>query len=395
MLFKKGELKHLRMFYLADFIHSISAVILPFMIIFFRDMSLSFKEIGVMLAGYAITTFLFEVPTGAFADAYSRKASVIFSIITSSIIVIFFAFANGFWSFLILWCLLGVSLSFETGAYSAWVIGNLNKKKRKDLHQEFFIKSRSLSALGFVIAPLIGSLLIKQFSYTGLWLFFAAGGFMVSFIVMTIPEYYKPKKVSIKNAMKENFVLAKKGFKHVLKNKSLLYLFIAAIFLSFMGLADDGWQPFFVELGAPVHYLGYFYSIMAVALIGIPFLSNLFKKYKVKYVLSISYIISAALLLGVLYLQPGMFWYALIPFVLLSGVDMFAGPIGETYMHRFIKENIRATVVSIKSMVLVSAAAIVVLVGGALMDVLPIPLVMSIGAFFVLGAIWAYSKLED
>jgi MFS family permease len=393
MLFKKDELRHLGLFYLATLLQAATAVIMPFIIIFFRDQSLSFTQIGVMIAGYAVFSFVFEVPTGAFADAYSRKRSVIFATFVTACIVALFVFASSFWEFFMLWSLLGIALTFETGAYSAWVIGNLNKLKRKDLHQEYFIKEHSLTALGFVLSPLLGSFLIQRFSYDGLWLFFSAGGFLMVILLFFIPEHYKPKKVSIRKAVSKNVSLAKKGFKIVLKKKQLFYFILASMFVIFIGLGDDGWQPFFVELGAPVHYLGYFYSIMAFFLIGIPFLTKLFTKYKIKYVLSLSYVFSALLLLSVLLLQPGMFWYALIPFVLLSGVDVFVGPLGETYFHKHISESVRATVVSIRSMASTLAGGVVVLVAGVLLDIFPIPLVMALGAVFVIGAVYCYSKL--
>jgi hypothetical protein len=72
MIFKKGEWGQLGRFYIVQFIQVLTAVIIPFVIIYFRDMSLSFTQISILLASYGVFGFLFEIPTGAFADGYSR-----------------------------------------------------------------------------------------------------------------------------------------------------------------------------------------------------------------------------------------------------------------------------------------------------------------------------------
>ncbi len=78
-IFKKDEWKHLGGFYIAHFVQVATAIMIPFLIIFFRDMDLSFTEISIILAVFGVIIFLFEIPTGTFADGYSRKGSTLIS----------------------------------------------------------------------------------------------------------------------------------------------------------------------------------------------------------------------------------------------------------------------------------------------------------------------------
>ena len=76
-IFKKDELKLLWPFYLESLVFGLSAVIMPFFIIYFLDLGLSYFKIALLGSVYSFFIFLFEVPTGAFADGFSRKYSSI------------------------------------------------------------------------------------------------------------------------------------------------------------------------------------------------------------------------------------------------------------------------------------------------------------------------------
>ncbi|MGB3463766.1 MAG: hypothetical protein WBA74_00775, partial [Cyclobacteriaceae bacterium] len=76
MLFKKGELKHLWPFYLYKLIYGISTMIFPFFVIYFINQDYTYFQVSVITAAQGAAMFLFEIPTGAFADRFSRKYSL-------------------------------------------------------------------------------------------------------------------------------------------------------------------------------------------------------------------------------------------------------------------------------------------------------------------------------
>ena len=47
----------------------------PFLVLFFREMGLSFLEIGALFSIREICTNFLEIPTGVVADAYARSAA--------------------------------------------------------------------------------------------------------------------------------------------------------------------------------------------------------------------------------------------------------------------------------------------------------------------------------
>lgn len=395
MIFKKGEWEHLGGFYIAKFSQVLLSVMMPFMIVYFRDIGLTFTQIATVFTVFGIFTFLFEIPTGAIADGYSRKLSVLIGSFASFICLFFMMFTTNFYMILIFWSLAGISQTFVSGADSSWVISNLKHKKKKKLEQEYFIKLQVIVTTGAVLAPLLGILLLNHFNYSILWLVFATGFLLEGILLVFIPEHYKPKKTSLLKAIQNVIKQAKKGFAHVKKNKNLIYFFIAMTFFLFTGLGDEGWEPLFVELGGPVANLGYLYSLTALACVGIPFLIRKFSGWKIKHVLIVSELINMGILLSVLLFNKGMFWYILIPYALFWMTDAFNRPLKQQFLHNHLTENIRATVMSIHSMLFFLIASIVTMIGGVLLDILPIKWVIAAGSIFVLGSIYFYNKIQD
>ena len=76
--------------------------------------------------GNSVSMFLFEIPTGAIADGFSRKYSVIMGFLITGFSVIGVGFTSTFWLVLILFVLAGIGMTLVSGAEESWVIDNLN-----------------------------------------------------------------------------------------------------------------------------------------------------------------------------------------------------------------------------------------------------------------------------
>jgi MFS family permease len=396
MVFKKGELKLLWPFYLYYFIYGLSAMILPFMIIYFRDLGFSFLQISIITAAFAISMFVFEIPTGAMADGFSRKYSVMVGFLITAFAAILIGIFSNFYVIVLLWILAGLGMTFVSGAEEAWVIDNLNKSKRKDLHHEFFIKSQSIAALGVVFAPLIGAVLVQVHSIRILWFVFGAG-FLLNAIILTLfaKEHFKPKKIKFTKAFKEVYRNSKEGLKFTIKNKIVFYLILGSIFASLMLVADNGWQPLLVDLSMPTFALGYMYSILAVFMIAFSFSSKLFTKFKIKNVVSINLFIRMVLLFSLLLLDNGMFIFGAIIFIIVNSSRSINNPLLMTYFHKFVPSKMRATVISVKSMSLQLIVAIFSLVAGGLLDVFGPQKILAISGLFGVFAILTYRRIEE
>ncbi|MDP7244846.1 MAG: MFS transporter [Flavobacteriales bacterium] len=396
MLFKRDELKLLWPFYLYYLIFGLSTMIMPFMIIYFVNLGFSFFQIALITSAFGITMFLFEVPTGAFADGFSRKYSVILGFFITAIAVILIPLMTNFYLLLLMWVLAGIGMTFVSGAEESWVIDNLNKFKRNDLHQEFFIKSGSLAAFGAIFAPFVGALLVKIYSIKILWFVFGFGFLLNAFLLMVFgQEHYKPKKLKLIESIKQTYLNSKKGLKFTITHKVVFLIILAGIFTQLMVIGDNGWQPFLVNLGMAEYQLGYMYSIMAAIVMVMPFLSRLFVKFKPKNAISIIVSLRMILLFSLIFIYPPLFFLAAIVFIMDAGLFSMKDPIIQTYFHKFIPKKIRATVVSSKSMFSQLVIALTALIAGVFLDLFGPQKVLAFGSLFGIIAIILYQKIKD
>jgi DHA3 family tetracycline resistance protein-like MFS transporter len=88
---------------------------------------LDFSPLELILMGTAMeaTIFVSEVPTGVVADAYSRRLSFIIGVIGMGGAVIGVGLSSEPWLVIALWALWGLSYTFTSGAFEAWITDEL------------------------------------------------------------------------------------------------------------------------------------------------------------------------------------------------------------------------------------------------------------------------------
>ncbi|MCK4999260.1 MAG: hypothetical protein KAS23_06990, partial [Anaerohalosphaera sp.] len=63
--------------------------ILPgFMVVYFTGLNFSMFQISLLIAAWPLATLIFEIPTGAFADIYGRKFSVLLGLFLQFMIIL-------------------------------------------------------------------------------------------------------------------------------------------------------------------------------------------------------------------------------------------------------------------------------------------------------------------
>ena len=396
MIFKKGELSILWPFYLYFLVYGLSTMIMPFMILYFINLGLSYFQISIIVSVFGLSMFIFEIPTGAFADGYSRKYSVILGFIITGLFVSMVPFVSSFYLSLLLWFIIGVGMTFVSGAEESWVIDNLNALKRKDLQQEYFIKFGSITGFGAIFAPFIGALLVKNYSIGILWYVFGFG-FLINGLLLWFftKEYYKPKRINFTKSVLKAYDNSKKGVKFAFTHKIVFLIIIAGIFSQLMTVGENGWQPYLVDLGMLYFQLGYLYSLLAFIMMVMPFLSRLFSNMKPKYSVAIITLIRMIILLSLMFVHPGLLLLASFVFLMNLGLYSMNEPIIQSYFHKFIRKNIRATVISAKNMISQLVMVLGSLVAGLALDFYGPQIVISLGGLFGIVAIILYLKIED
>src|SRR5260221_12392202 len=115
-----------RTYYLLTSLYRLSwSVLGPTYALFLLGRGLNILQVNLVLAVYLITTCLFEVPTGAFADVFGRKRSFVLSCLVRALAFGLYFFADRFALFLVAEFIDAIGTTLTTGALDAWAIDGI------------------------------------------------------------------------------------------------------------------------------------------------------------------------------------------------------------------------------------------------------------------------------
>ena len=391
----RKEFKLLKNFYVFYFLWGLASFITAYVIIYFQSIGLSFKEISIIIATMFIAPIIFEVPTGAIADYFGRRLSVILGLFFSGIFLILITLTNKFSLLLILFFGFMSIATLVSGADSAWMVDFLKSKKQEKLIRAAFARIWSIIALSSGIAYLISSFIVANFSMKALWLSQGVLLLIVSMFVLIFGDKEQiVKQGKFSGALKSTFSIAKDGFKLILARRTLLFFILAVFFNSFFISGELFWQPFFISLNLPLPSIGILYS--GAVLIGIlaPMLSmKLAKKLSDKWLLILEDIIAGSLFILVALTTSPII--AVLIFYILRFGDKFRSPVKSYFLHKHIPSKIRATTASIKSLVESLGAVIAILVVGFIIDTWGLSMAFMFAGLTAIPTAVCYLMIKD
>lgn len=385
--------KELIPFYASILISAVFSVVSTYLIIYFLQEGITYMQVSILISLSAFTSVLFDVPTGAIADVLGRKYSVIVSYVATALFLALIPLSSNFMYLAAIMFLWGITDTLSTGSYGAWVVDNVKSKKKV---QQYYTYSATFGNIGTVTAPLIAAFIVKK-STMSLLFYVHATTIAISALVLLFfaKEKYKPKVKKQKSLTKQSFKQAKKTLKYVVKEKQLLYLFLALFFAAFsFSSIEIGWQPYLQAFDIPLEYIGYTLSIAGILSIFIPILTTkIAEKYTKKqiYLAHLSAVFFVLMLIAAI-IQNGYLGMLLIIVIYMS--MMFFMPIEQPFFQSLVPSKIRATAGSIKSTLIQLSAGIAILLSGGIMQVIGVKYLYPIMGVFLLPAIYFYLKID-
>ncbi len=148
----------------------------PFLVLFFREMGISFFEIGILYSVREIITNITEIPTGVVADTLGRRSSMIFAFINYIGSFLIFYFFPSFVFYLSAMVLFALGESFRSGTHKAMIMEYLKMNNMTDQKVAYYGHTRGWAQLGSAFSALIAALLV-----------FFSGSFRSVFLWSIIP----------------------------------------------------------------------------------------------------------------------------------------------------------------------------------------------------------------
>src|SRR3989344_7895585 len=338
---------------------------------------------------------LFEIPTGAIADIYGRKFSVLLVTAIQGVAIISIFFLHNYYALLFAFAMIGFGSTFNSGAREAWIT-DLIKKERKDFLHGYFAKSGSIDCFGLVISGILGAFLVKQFGVSIIWIV-AGISFFVTFLLLGFAkEHFVKRDVKIKDSLKNITKQSVTSIKYA-KNHPVLFLFlIASAILVFASVfnGDLAWVTFLQGLNFPDYAFGYMWSAMGVVGIFASLISlKLMKKGKERQFILGTIILTIIFLLLILFVKSIAFAFL----VLLSSLFFarMGSPVERVYFHKFIKSKLRATVGSVESMLIGFVGIIALPLAGLSIDYFGARYSILLSALLMIPAVIVYLKINE
>ncbi len=132
----------------------------PFLVLAFLEKGLSFFQIGILIAFREICVNLMEIPSGALADIFGRRMSMMVSFSAYLISFLIFGAAQAYALFFAAMFLFAIGEAFRSGTHKAMIFSWLRKQGREEERTRIYGFTRSWSKRGSAVSVVLGAVFV-------------------------------------------------------------------------------------------------------------------------------------------------------------------------------------------------------------------------------------------
>ncbi|UCB42005.1 MAG: MFS transporter [Dehalococcoidales bacterium] len=163
----------------------------PFIILFFLQQGLSFTQIGFLIAFRELFINLMEIPSGAVADLFGRRRSMMLSFVSYIISFTIFGFSQDYWHMFPAMFFFAIGEAFRTGTHKAMIFTWLRIEGRLDEKTKIYGYTRSWSKIGSAVSTVLAvAIVLLANDYS--WVFFFA---IVPYVAGLVNFMFYPKEL--------------------------------------------------------------------------------------------------------------------------------------------------------------------------------------------------------
>lgn len=321
-------------------------LLMPVFVLFYEENGLGLQDIFIIQAFYSVCIILFEVPSGYFADRLGRKKSMLIGVAFAAAGFNIYAFAYTFEEFLFVQLFLAIANSFVSGSDIALLYDTLVQLERRDDYQKVAGKLASISNFSEGIAGLAGGALAVISLRTPLQVQ-AVLTLLVIPIVLSLREPDRQEADRRENSFRAILRIVRYAL-HGHAEVKWLILYSSLIGTSTLTIV---WfvQPYLKVVGVPLAWFGAAWAILQFSIGVFAINAHRIETFLGRKLSLISLVILASA--GYLLLSQFESLWALpllFIFYLVRGIN---GPVLSDYINRVVSSDIRATVLSVRSLV--------------------------------------------
>ena len=362
---------------------------------YLRAFGLDELQLNLVNVAFFITIFLFEIPTGIFADVFGRKKSFVVACFIFAISNLIYAFSHSFWGFVTAEIIGAIAATFSSGAFQAWFVDRMKHYGHNEkLYGVLRIEQLTSCVTGALCAIAGGAM--ADYYLPLPWL----AGSVAFFITGIIATFAMHEEAFIKTSHSWRSALVKMKDTAVMSylfaknDNKFRFALLAGMILSFCVMAANmEWQTIFhfekpKNLYNGIIMAGILASIMTGGMISKWLLK---KTTNEQLAITISQIIIGIFI--ILSVSTG-YVPAIIGFFLAHEMGRgIYGPIKSAYLNDAIPCSERATLLSVESMTSYLSGTLGLIVSGLIAKYIGIPTAWIVsGGLLITMSIFLYKS---
>ena len=253
--------RKIKIFYLLSFLGGFSFnIVIPLFVVFGLSLGFSIAQVGVLFGVSRLSSFVFEIPSGIFADYRGRKKSVLLCYFLTIFSALIYFFSSNFYFLLIGSIISGLALAFMSGAFEALAVDSLGLSNKENIRNKIFIRMGVITTLGFIVGGFAGSA-VAYFDLRYIWLLQSAVAILALVLGQKfLEEKFYPQEISIeqRNIFRTVFAKIKNPLISILQDKRIYFMFLIAILIA-LGSAfyQISWPVVLKDiLSIPIYWFG-------------------------------------------------------------------------------------------------------------------------------------------
>lgn len=202
----------------------------PYLLIYLMGFGLNLFQIGLLFAVREVMTYIFEVPSGVFADHYGKKKELLICFTFYIISFVFFFIGERMVIITIGMVFYGLGEAFRSGTHKAMIYSYLEQKEWFAYKTYVYGRTRSFSLLGGALSSFLSILFILNLPGTR-WIFaLSIIPYVLDFwLILTYPDSldekrsndWKWKRFLVENIAQIKMIISHRDLSKVLVSSAL------------------------------------------------------------------------------------------------------------------------------------------------------------------------------
>ena len=325
-------------------LHFFAGVLIPF---FTQWGGITLQQVLWIQTWFMLWIVALEIPTGAFADRYGRRASLLCATFCLIAAVSYYVTHHGFAHFLVAEFLWACASAFASGADEALAYDSMKAADAEGASKKALARLGTAEILAISIAAPIGSLVASRWGLRAP----LALGLIPFFIAIPVALSLREAPRGKPEARLGYWAVLTGGARYFATHPVLRALAFDGVSIwAFSFMTIWLYQPRLQELGVPLVFFGFFTAgatlFQSAVLLNVSRFESFFGGPR-------RYLLWSAVIPGVCYLILAVArsaWAAAVPIVLITGFGLSRSILINNYMHKHVDSDRRATVLSAAGM---------------------------------------------